>query len=88
MPLAGVSLAQVVQERYYLRPTHAEQSFRVAQAPLAVSKLLALSPGEALLLVKRTLFFPRAERAVFSELYCRTDDLVFSQTLSTEPQHG
>ena len=88
VPLAGVSLAQVVQERYYLRPTHAEQSFRVAQAPLAVSKLLALSPGEALLLVKRTLFFPRAERAVFSELYCRTDDLVFSQTLSTEPQHG
>ncbi len=84
----GVSLAQVVQDRYYLRPTHAEQSFRVAQAPLSVRKLLALSPGDALLLVKRSLFFPRAERAIFSEMYCRTDELVFSQTLSTEPHHG
>ena len=88
VPLAGASLAQVVQERYYLKPTHAEQSFRVARAPSAISKLLAVSPTEAVLLVKRTLFFPRAERAVFSELYCRTDELVFSQTLSTEPHHG
>ncbi|MEI9938972.1 MAG: GntR family transcriptional regulator [Pseudomonadota bacterium] len=86
--LSGVSLAQVVQERYYLRPTHAEQSFRVARAPLSISKLLLVPKAEAVLLVKRTLFFPRAERAIFSELYCRTDDLVFSQTLSTEPHHG
>jgi GntR family transcriptional regulator len=88
VPLSGVSLAQVVEERYYLRPTHAEQSFRVARAPLSVCKLLALSPTESVLLVKRTLFFPRAERAVFSEMYCHTGDLVFSQTLSTEPHHG
>ena len=88
VPLAGVSLAQVVEERYYLKPTHAEQSFRVAHAPPSVCKLLALSPRLPLLLVKRTLFFPRAERAIFSELYCRTDELVFSQTLSTEPPHG
>ncbi|HET7545003.1 MAG TPA: GntR family transcriptional regulator [Polyangiaceae bacterium] len=88
VPLSGVSLAQVVEERYYLKPTHAEQSFRVARAPLSVSKLLALPPGDAVLLVKRALFFPRAERAIFSEMYCRTGDLVFSQTLSTEPNHG
>ncbi|MEI9948455.1 MAG: GntR family transcriptional regulator [Pseudomonadota bacterium] len=88
VPLSGVSLAQVVQERYYLKPTHAEQSFRASHAPLSVCKLLSVSPSDALLLVKRTLFFPRAERAIFSEMYCRTDDLVFSQTLSTEPHHG
>ena len=88
VPLSGVSLAQVVEERYHLRPTHAEQSFRVAQAPFSLRKLLTTAPGEALLLVKRTLFFPHAERAIFSELYCRTDELVFSQTLSTEPHHG
>ena len=86
--LAGVSLAQVVQERYYLKPTHAEQSFRVAQAPDAVRKLLALRVNESVLLVKRTLFVPRAPRAVFSELYCRTDELIFSQTLYAEPHHG
>jgi GntR family transcriptional regulator len=88
VPLSGVSLAQMVEERYYLKPTHAEQSFRVAQAPLSVCKLLEVSPSEAVLLVKRTLFFPRAERAIFSEMYCRTGDLVFSQTLSTEAHHG
>ena len=87
VPLAGVSLAQAVEQRYYLKPTHAEQSFRVAHAPPSVCKLLAISPSEAVLLVKRTLFFPRAERAIFSEMYCRTGDLVFSQTLSTEPHH-
>jgi GntR family transcriptional regulator len=88
VPLAGVSLAQVVQERYYLKPTHAEQTFRVARPPEPVRELLSLSAAEAVLLVKRTLFFPRAPRAIFSELYCRTDELIFSQTLHAEPHHG
>jgi GntR family transcriptional regulator len=86
--LSGVSLAQLVAERYYLKPTHAEQTFRVVQAPAAVRAHLALAADEAILLVKRTLFFPRAPRAVFSELYCRTDEFVFTQTLHAEPQHG
>jgi len=85
---ALLSLAQIVQERYYLKPTHAEQTFRVARAPRAVEELLHLPPAEPLLLVKRTLFFPRAPRAIFSELYCRTDELIFSQTLTAEPSHG
>ena len=41
----------------------------------------------ALLLVRRTLFFPRAPRAVYAELYCRTDELVFSQTIGAEVRH-
>ena len=86
--LAQVSLAQVVQERYYLKPTHAEQTFRVIEPPEPVRTLLELSPKQAVLLVKRTLFFPRAPRAVFSELYCRTEELNFSQTLYAEPHHG
>jgi GntR family transcriptional regulator len=88
VPLAGASLAQVVQERYYLKPTHAEQTFRVAKATASVSQALALATAEPVLLVKRTLFFPRAPRAIFSELYCRTDELIFSQTLHAEPHHG
>ena len=88
VPLAGASLAQIVQDRYYLKPTHAEQTFRVAEPARAVQKLLALAPGDRVLLVKRTLFFPRAPRAVFSELHCRTDELIFSQTLHAEPHHG
>ena len=88
VPLAGASLAQLVQEHYYLKPTHAEQTFRVARAPEPVRVLLELAPEEGVLLVKRTLFFPRAPRAIFSELYCRTDELIFSQTLYAEPHHG
>lgn len=89
VPLSGVSLARVVEARYYLKPTHAEQTFRVAIAPKAIRELLRLDRAQAVLLVKRSLFFPRAPRAVFSELYCRTDELTFSQTLSAEPHyHG
>ena len=88
VPLSGVSLAQVVQERYYLKPSHAEQTFRVAHAPEDVRRSLNLEPTERVLLVKRTLFFPRAPRAIFSEIYCLTDELLFSQTLYAEPTHG
>jgi GntR family transcriptional regulator len=81
LSLDGASLSQLVEERYYLKPTHAEQSFRVATPPEDVRRSLALSTRTPLLLVKRALFFPRAPRAVFGELYCRTEDLAFSQTI-------
>jgi GntR family transcriptional regulator len=87
LALDGASLSRVVEERYYLKPTHAEQSFRVAAAPTDVAGSLALSAGAPLLLVKRALFFPSAPRAVFAELYCRTDELVFSQTIGAETRH-
>jgi DNA-binding GntR family transcriptional regulator len=70
-----------------LKPTHAEQSFRVAFPPEDVRRALTLPARAALLLVKRALFFPRAPRAVFGELYCRTDELVFSQTIGAETRH-
>lgn len=85
--LSGASLSRLVEERFYLKPTHAEQSFRVAVPPDDVRRALALPARAALLLVKRALFFPRAPRAVFGELYCRTDELVFSQTIGAETRH-
>jgi GntR family transcriptional regulator len=87
MPLAGASLSQLVEERYYLKPTHAEQSFRVAVPTPEVQRALGTSTRAPLLLVKRALFFPRAPRAVFGELYCRTEELVFSQTIGAETRH-
>jgi GntR family transcriptional regulator len=86
--LAGMSLSRVVEERYYLRPSHAEQSFRVAIAPSKVREAIGVSKGEVVLLVKRTLHFPRAESAIFSELYCLTDQFVFSQTIGGQAPHG
>jgi DNA-binding GntR family transcriptional regulator len=76
-----------VEERFYLKATHAEQSFRVAVPGDDVRQALATAPRAAVLLVKRSLFFPRAPHAVFGELYCRTDELVFSQTIGAETRH-
>lgn len=84
LPLSGVSLSRVVEERYYLKATHAEQTFRVALPPEDVRQALGVSSKSALLLVKRALFFPRAPRAVFCELFCRTDEFAFSQTIGAE----
>lgn len=85
---SGVSLSEVVQGHYYLKPTHAEQNFRVVEPKEPVRALLALPAQQAALLVQRTLFFPHAPRAIFSELHCRSDEFVFSQTLYAEPHHG
>ena len=87
LQLAGASLSRVVEERYYLKPTHAEQSFRVEIPAADVRQALGTSARTALLLVKRALFFPRAPRAIFGELYCRTDELVFAQTIAAEARH-
>ncbi len=87
LELDGASLSRVVEERYYLRATHAEQSFRVATPPDDVRRALGLPAVAPTLLVKRALFFPRAPRAVFAELFCRTEELVFSQTIGAELRH-
>jgi GntR family transcriptional regulator len=87
LPLSGASLSRTVEERYYLKATHAEQSFRVALPPEDVRRALDVSARTALLLVKRSLFFPRAPRAIFAELYCRTGELVFSQTIGATSFH-
>lgn len=87
LPLAGASLSRIVEERYYLKATHAEQSFRVALPPPDVRAALELGPRTPLLLVKRALFFPSAPRAVFGELYCRTEELAFSQTIGALSRH-
>jgi GntR family transcriptional regulator len=87
LPLSGASLSRVVEERYYLKATHAEQSFRVALPPADVRQALGVSARTPLLLVKRALFFPGAPRAIFAELYCHTGELVFSQTIGAGFRH-
>jgi GntR family transcriptional regulator len=42
---------------------------------------LAVSSTTPILVVKRFLHFSQAENAIYSELYCRTDQFVFSQTI-------
>lgn len=86
--LAGRSLSQLIDEVYHLRPNTAEQDFRVIRAGRKRAALLDCSAREPLLLVRRRLHLPDTRDVIFAELYCRTDRLVFSQTLSSPDTGG
>ncbi|NLI81993.1 MAG: GntR family transcriptional regulator [Deltaproteobacteria bacterium] len=75
------SLSHVVDELYFMRPTGGRQTFRIATVKGKRARALAVSSETAILLVKRYLHFPRIENGVYSELFCRTDRFVFSQTI-------
>ncbi len=79
--LAGRSVAAVVAERYYLRPTGGKQNFRIDHLKGMRARHLGLSDDQAVLVVNRWLHFPRVENAIYADLYCRTDRFVFSQTI-------
>ena len=79
--LQGRSLSEVVEEHYRMRPQCADQSFRVVLLEAARAETLQLKRGAPVLQVDRTLHFARAERAIFSRMFCRTDRLSFSQRL-------
>ena len=79
--LEGRSIAEIAAERYYLRPTHGRQTFRIAYLQGARARDLGVSAETPILAVKRYLHFPQAENAIYAELFCRTDQFVFSQTI-------
>jgi GntR family transcriptional regulator len=79
--LEGRSLSRIVEERYFMHPVSGRQTFRIGYVEGSNAAELAVSPTTPILLVKRFLHFPQAENAIYSELYCRTDQFVFSQTI-------
>jgi GntR family transcriptional regulator len=81
MDLAGKSLARLAADRYYLIPSGCRQTFRIATLPVVRARHLGLSDRDPVLDVKRFIHFPKAENAIYTELFCRTDRFVFSQTL-------
>lgn len=83
--LEGKSLSQVVEEKYYLRPVGGNQNFRIVCVKGKRAGDLSVTEETPVLLVKRFLDFPQADNVVFSELYCRTDRFVFSQTIGGMP---
>lgn len=85
--LAGRSISQLADEHYHLQAESADQSFRVAELESPEAKHLDLPAGAPVLLVTRRIHFPHARDAVHAELRCRTDRLVFSQTLGA-PSHA
>ena len=81
LPVDAGSLSQLIEQRYKLRPRAGRQTFRVHRADSKLARTLNLADGTPLVLVKRTLDFPRAPGAIFAELFCLTDELVFAQDL-------
>jgi GntR family transcriptional regulator len=88
LPLQGRSLSELVEQHYRMRALAADQSFRVVALDRDQARLLSLARGTGVLRVDRTLHFPRAEAAVFARMFCRTDQLVFSQRLTGGNSHA
>ncbi len=79
--LQGRSLSAVVEELYHLRTQGGKQSFHIGYPDDAKARHLQVTPEMPILVVKRWLHFPQAPEGVFSELWCRTDQFVFSQVI-------
>jgi GntR family transcriptional regulator len=81
MDLSCRSLSQIVDEHYYMKPGSGRQNFRIGYLTDEKANALEVSPDTPILMVKRFLNFDQTKNAIYSELYCRTDQFVFSQTL-------
>jgi GntR family transcriptional regulator len=75
------SLSQIVNEQYYMRPIGGKQNFRIGYLSGQKALHLDVRQDTPILIVKRFLDFSQKKNAIFSELYCRTDQFVFSQTI-------
>ena len=81
MDLAGRSLAQVVETRFYMRPVGGRQTFRIDCLDAEKADLMAVPDDTPILNVQRFLNFKQAENAVYSILYCNTERFVFAQQI-------
>lgn len=85
LSLAGRSLAHVAEEHFRMKAQSADQRFRVERCDASRAELLGVSGRDPILLVEREIHFVHARSAIYAELRCRTDELVFSQTLTATP---
>jgi GntR family transcriptional regulator len=79
--LTDQSLSRIVDERYYMKPTGGRQNFHIGYVTGHRARQLKVSSDIPILVVKRFIHFGQAENAVYSELFCRTDQFVFSQEI-------
>jgi DNA-binding GntR family transcriptional regulator len=84
LSLAGRSLSELTRERYLLEPRSIEQRFGVGQLDAERADSLGLGAGALVLRVERTIDFVGAAQAVVAVLWCRTDNVRFSQTLALD----
>lgn len=80
------SLSAVVSDTYYMTPDTGHQAFKLVTLSSEKSAYLGLTSSDFILEVQRTLDFSGYPGAVFSRLFCRTDQFAFSQTIRMEPR--
>lgn len=81
LDLAGQSISHIVRDHYYMQPQSGKQNFRIGHLTGEKALTLGVSRNTPTLIVKRFLNFAPAKNAIYSELFCRTDQFVFSQTI-------
>lgn len=81
MDLQGRSLSTIAEKQFYLRPTGGKQSFGIGYLKGKRGALLNVSAQTPVLAVRRYLHFPQMANGVFAQLWCRTDQFVFSQNI-------
>lgn len=79
MDLAGTSLSTIAEEKFYLQPVSGKQSFSVGRLEPSKANHLQVATDAPVLAVKRYLHFPQATNGVYAQLWCRTDQFVFTQ---------
>ncbi len=79
--LSGRSLSQIVGENYYMKPDSGRQTFQIGYLSGEKKNILEVNSKTPILIVQRYLHFGQADNAIYSELYCRTEQFVFSQEL-------
>jgi GntR family transcriptional regulator len=81
LDLEGCSLSAVAEEQFYLRPIGGKQSFSIGYADPGRQLHLKVGTQTPVLMVKRYLHFPQMANGVYSHLWCRTDQFVFTQNI-------
>lgn len=81
LDLENQSLSAVVSDLYHLKPISGTQRFSVNLLSEKRAGALGLAPQSPVLEVQRTIDFVNVRAAVFSKLFCRTDQFAFSQTI-------
>lgn len=79
--LEGRSLSAVAENHFHLKPVGGKQRFTIAWLSGVKARQLQVDTQTPLLKMQRYLHFPQKQNGVFSELWCRSDRFIFSQTL-------
>ncbi len=79
--IRGKSLSQLVEEKFHFTLAKGTQHFSINYPDKRLAKLLHLSKTSPILTVNRFLHSTTVLNAIYSDLHCRTDKFIFTQTL-------